>query len=117
MNDIEEALLDPVEQTIQATIETYRKENGLRKVCDSFKVSRYVNWMGTIDKRYAPPADLRIRVQCEAVIEREGKGQRIVRLESLRGKEWARVREESRKEGIEIGSRDHLVEVRHANGI
>ena len=37
-----------------------------------------------------------------------------MRLESLRGEEWARVREEGRKEGFEIGSRDRLVEVRHA---
>ena len=37
------ALHDPVEQTIQATIETYRKEGGLWRVSDSSKVYRYVN--------------------------------------------------------------------------
>ena len=37
-----------------------------------------------------------------------------MRLESLRGEEWARVREECCKEGFEIGGRDRLVEVRHA---
>ena len=70
--------------------------------------------MGTIDKRYAPPADLRLRGQCEAVVKPLGKGQRIVRFESLRGEEWARAREECQKGGFEIGSRDRLVEIRHA---
>ena len=53
----------------------------------------YVNWMGTTDKRYVPPADFQLRVQCEAVVERQGKTWSVVRFESLRGDEWARVRE------------------------
>ena len=108
------ALRDPFEQTIQATIDGYREEDGLWRAATSSKPVRYVNWMGTIDRRYAPPADLRLRVQCEAVVKPLGKGQRIVRFEALRGEEWARAREECRKEGVEIGSRDRAVEIRHA---
>ena len=70
--------------------------------------------MGSLDKRYAPPADLRLRVQCEGVVERPGKATKIVRFESLRGEEWARVREACRREGLKLGSEDRLMEVRHA---
>ena len=108
------ALRDPIEQTIQATIDRYREEDGLWRPVEGSKVYRYVNWMGSIDKRYAPPADLRLRVQCEAVVERRGKASKIVRFESLRGDEWARVREACVKEGLELGGEDRLVEVRHA---
>lgn len=107
-------LRDPVEQTIQATIDGYREEDCLWKPVEASKVYRYVNWMGTVDKRYAPPADLRLRVQCEAVVERPGKASKIVRFESLRGEEWACVREACLTEGLELGADDRLVEVRHA---
>ena len=107
-------LRDPVEQTIQATIDGHREEDGLWRPVEGAKVYRYVNWMGSLDKRYAPPADLRLRVQCEAVVERPGKASKIVRVESLRGEEWARVREACPTEGLELGGDDRLVEVRHA---
>ena len=70
------ALRDPIGQTIQATIDGYREEDCLWRSVEGSKVCRYVNWMGTLDRRYAPPADLRLRVQCEAVVERPGKAQR-----------------------------------------
>ena len=107
-------LRNPIEQTIQATIDGYREEDGLWRPVDGAKVYRYVNWMGSLDKRYAPPADLRLRVQCEGVVERRGKASKIVRYESLRGEEWARVREASLKEGLKLEGEDRLVKVRHA---
>ena len=107
-------LRDPVEQTIQATIDGYREEDGLWRPVEGSKVYRYVNWMGSLDKRYAPPADLRLRVQCEAVVERPGKASKIVRFESYRGEEWARVREACLRDGLALGGGDRLVEVRHA---
>ncbi len=108
------ALRDPVEQTAQAIIDGYRAEDGLWKPVDGAKVYRYVNWMGSVAKRCAPPPDLRLRVQCEAVIERQGKGTRLVRFESFRGDEWAQGREACRRKGLEIGGQDRLLEVRHA---
>ena len=116
------ALRDPVEQTIQAAIDGNREEDGLWKVLDGSKVYRYVNWMGTLKKRYAPPVDLRLRVQCEAVVEpegrRQGQGQRqrqrILRFESLRGEEWTGARAECRRQGLDVEGQGQLVEVRYA---
>ena len=62
----------------------------------------------------ASPADLRLRPQCEAVIEPTGKRRRIVRFESLRGEEWASAAIAGRKEGVDIGGADRLLEVRYA---
>ena len=107
-------LRDPVEQTLQATMDGYRDGDSLWRPVAGAKVYRYVNWMGSLEKRYAPPADLRLRVQCEAVVERRGQAKKIVRFESLRGEEWARVREACRREGLKLGDEDRLVEVRHA---
>ena len=110
------ALRDPVEQTIQAAIDGNREEDGLWKVLDGPKVYRYVNWMGTLKKRYAPPGDLRLRVQCEAVVEPEGRRQRqrILRFESLRGEEWTGARAECRRQGFDVEGQRQLVEVRYA---
>ena len=112
-------LRDPVEQTIQAAIDGNREGDGLWKVLDGSKVYRYVNWMGTLKKRYAPPVDLRLRVQCEAVVEPEGRPsrqrQRILRFEPLRGEEWTGARAECRRQGFDAeGERQLLVEVRYA---
>ena len=122
------ALRDPVEQTIQAAIDGNREEDGLWKVLDGPKLYRYVNWMGTLKKRYAPPVDLRLRVQCEAVVEPEGRRQRqsqpqpqpqpqrqrILRFESLRGEEWTGARAECRRQGFDVEGQRRLVEVRYA---
>ena len=115
------ALRDPVEQTIQAAIDGNREEDGRWKVLDGSKVYRYVNWMGTRKKHYAPPVDLRLRVQCEAVVEPEGRRQqqqrqrqRILRFESLRGEQWTGARAECRRQGFDVEGHRQLVEVRYA---
>ena len=108
------ALRDPIEQTIQASIDGNREKDDLWKVLDGSKVYRYVNWMGTLNRRYAPPVDLRLRVQCEAVVEPAGTAPRTVRFESLRGEEWARARGECCRQGLDIEGPDRLVEVRYA---
>ena len=115
------ALRDPVEQAIQAVIDGNREEDGLWQVLDGSKVYRYVNWMGTLKKRYAPPVDLRLRVQCEAVVEPEGgrrererQRQRILRFGSLRGEEWTGARAECRRQGFDVEGQGRLVEVRYA---
>ena len=118
------ALRDPVEQTIQAVIDENREGDGLWKVLDGSKVYRYVDWMGTREKPYAPPVDLRLRVQCEAVVEpevtRQGQRQaerprpRILRFESLRGEEWTGARAECRRQGFDVEGQHRLVEVRYA---
>ncbi len=116
------ALRDPVEQTIQAAIDGNREEDGLWQVLDGPKVYRYVDWMGTLKKRYAPPVDLRLRVQCEAVVDPEGRRQRqgqaerprILRFESLRGEEWTGARAECRRQGFDVEGQRQLVEVRYA---
>ena len=111
-------------RTIQAVIDENREGDGLWKVLDGSKVYRYVDWMGTREKPYAPPVDLRLRVQCEAVVEpevtRQGQRQaerprpRILRFESLRGEEWTGARAECRRQGFDVEGQHRLVEVRYA---